>query len=661
VVPNGSRRAARIPLGAEFALAFTVGAASFGVMAVALASLEPRALVALIGAAGIVAVLAVERYWGIAYAVPAAIAVLVAYDWFVFPPTHPRAFPDSANLAGLLVYIAVAALVGELAAHATRRADVSEAARTELAEDHAALRRVATLVARGVAPHEVFDAVAAEVGVLLGVQRVCVVRYDGEDVEQLAGWSAPGYELSSLGRARLEGRTVTAEVLRTGRGARIDDYTTLNPFVHEHGIQSAVGAPIVVAGRLWGVILAWSMLRRLPDTTEDRLAEFTSLVAMAIANTTGREQLARLADEQAALRRVATVVARESSPAPVFAAVAEEVARLLGVEDTRVYRFDDGFVTVVAQHGEPGFDIPVGARAALGGENVGSQVQRTGRAARLDDYTKATGALADVAGKLGVRSAVGSPIVVEGRVWGAIIVASREDPLPPTTEERVGQFTELVATAISNVLARSAVAASRARIVAATDEERRRVVRDLHDGAQQRLVHTVITLKLARAALDDDKAGAPALVTEALHQAEGVMVELRELAHGILPSVLTWGGLGPGVEALASRMSLPVDVRVSVDRLGAEVEATGYFVVAEALTNVAKHARARRASVGADVTDGVLHIEVRDDGVGGARQDGSGLQGLADRLAVLSGCLRVQSPADGGTLVSAVIPVTGPS
>jgi signal transduction histidine kinase len=337
------------------------------------------------------------------------------------------------------------------------------------------------------------------------------------------------------------------------------------------------------------------------------------------------------------------------------------VARLLGVEDAKVCRYDeDGFVTLVAQYGEPGFSLPIGNRVALGGANVGSQVQRTGRVARLDDYAKATGPLADWAGTLSVRSAVGSPIVVEGRVWGAVIAASRNEPLPPSTEERIGQFTELVATAISNILARSAVAASRARIVAATDAERRRVVRDLHDGAQQRLVHTVITLKMARAALDDHGDGAPALVTEALHQAEGAMVELRELAHGILPSVLTWGGLRAGFEALASRMPVPVDVRASVDRLAGEVEATAYFVVAEALTNVAKHARARRASVTADMTDGTLRVEVRDDGVGGARQDGSGLQGLADRLAVLDGRLRVESPAEGGTLVSAAIPAADP-
>jgi signal transduction histidine kinase len=206
-------------------------------------------------------------------------------------------------------------------------------------------------------------------------------------------------------------------------------------------------------------------------------------------------------------------------------------------------------------------------------------------------------------------------------------------------------------------VSREEVAASRARIVAATDDERRRVVRDLHDGAQQRLVHTIITLKLARRAFQSEEADAPALVTEALGHAEQATAELRELAHGILPAVLTQGGLRAGVDALASRMPVPVHTDVSVGRLPAAVEATAYFVVAEMLTNVAKHARARRVAVTARVEDGTLRVQVRDDGIGGARPDRSGLIGLADRLAALDGRLRVESPAVGGTLLAADIPV----
>jgi signal transduction histidine kinase len=203
------------------------------------------------------------------------------------------------------------------------------------------------------------------------------------------------------------------------------------------------------------------------------------------------------------------------------------------------------------------------------------------------------------------------------------------------------------------------LAASRARIVKEADEERRRVVRDLHDGAQQRLVHTVITLKLAQRAVANNDEDSPALLTEALGNAEQAMAELRELAHGILPAALTQGGLRAGVDALASRMPVPVENGVSVERLPSAVEATAYFVVAEALTNVAKHAHARHAVVTARIVDRTLGVQVRDDGVGGARADGSGLLGLTDRLAALDGQLRVESPANGGTLVKAAIPLPG--
>jgi signal transduction histidine kinase len=232
-------------------------------------------------------------------------------------------------------------------------------------------------------------------------------------------------------------------------------------------------------------------------------------------------------------------------------------------------------------------------------------------------------------------------------------------PLPADTEARLASFTELVATAISNAEARTEVAASRARLVEATDDERRRVVRDLHDGAQQRLVHTILTLRLATDSLQNDEEGGAALVSDALEHAEQANAELRELAHGILPTVLSRGGLREGVDALASRMPVPVEVEVSVGRLPTAVEATAYFVVAEALTNVAKHAAAGHAEVTARVEDGALALEVRDDGVGGAQPDGTGLVGLADRLAALDGRLRINSPADGGTLVAATIPLHG--
>jgi len=203
------------------------------------------------------------------------------------------------------------------------------------------------------------------------------------------------------------------------------------------------------------------------------------------------------------------------------------------------------------------------------------------------------------------------------------------------------------------------VHASRARVLAAADEERRRVVRDLHDGAQQRLVQTVVTLKLALQGMQRGDDESESLVGQALEQAEQANAELRELVRGILPTVLTRGGLRAGVDALVARSPVPVDVDVLDGRLPRAVEATAYFVVAEALTNVAKHSRARGAEVSAAVDEGALHLVVRDDGVGGARRDGSGLLGLDDRVAALDGELRIATAADGGTLVMATIPVPG--
>ena len=370
-----------------------------------------------------------------------------------------------------------------------------------------------------------------------------------------------------------------------------------------------------------------------------------------------RDELARLAQEQAALRRVATLVARGAPPEELFPAVTEEVGRVLETEMANLGRYETDAVVIVGSVGE---HFPVGTRFTLGGKNIGALVFETGRSVRFDNYAEATGPGTDRVRGLGVRSAVGLPIFVEDRLWGVINVATtKAEPLPADTEARLGSFTELVAMAISNAQARTEVAASRVRIVASCVEERRRVVRDLHDGAQQRLVHTVITLKQARQALGTEETAGAALVTEGLDHAERALAELRELAHGILPAVLTSGGLRAGVDALASRMPLPVKNSVSVGRLSAVVEATAYFVVSEALTNVAKHARASHAEVMARIEDGTLAVKVRDDGMGGARPDGSGLVGLAHRLAALHGRLCVQSPADGGTLIAAAIPLAG--
>jgi PAS domain S-box-containing protein len=542
-----------------------------------------------------------------------------------------------------------------------------EASRDELArlaEEQAALRRVATLVAHGTSPEELFTTVVLEVERVFPAEHAILCRYEPGATMTIVAISKGLADSFPVG-SRWPLGNVSAVVFETGRPARIDSYADLSDpgaatAFREVGVRSAVGTPVVVDGRLWGVMTLAST-EPLPAATEARLVSFTELLATAIANAESRAGLARLAKEQAALRRVATLVARGTRPEELFTAVTEEIGRLLAVDLATMDRFEhDGTFVIVGTWGGGGKHPPVGSRWPLGGRNLGSRVFETGRPARIDNLAEAIGPLPEVIREAGIRSAVGTPILVEGRLWGLMAAASsQEQPLPPGTEARLASFTELVATAIANAEARTEVAASRARIVAATDEERRRVVRDLHDGAQQRLVTTTMSLKMAQGAVQGGDADVPALLAEALDHAEQATVELRELAHGILPGALTRGGLRAGVAALASRMPVPIDIDVTLGRLPAAVEATAYFVVAEALTNVAKHARAGRAEVTARIEHGTLAVHVRDDGVGGARPDGSGLLGLADRLAALDGKLRVDSPADSGTLVAAAIPLPG--
>jgi PAS domain S-box-containing protein len=556
----------------------------------------------------------------------------------------------------------------ELLAAAIANAE-SRAGLAQLAEEQAALRRVATLVARGAPPDELFAAVVEEVRRVLPADIAGLARYEPDrtcTVVAVAGWT--GDSIPTGHRWSLEGQNINTIVFDTGRPARIDSYANasgeLGAAARQYGVGSAVGTPVFVEGHLWGVMSTYSTLEQaMPADTEARLGSFTELVATAISNTDARMEAGRLAREQAALRRVATLVAEDVPASRLFPAVAEEVGKLLGADLAGVARYEsDHTVTVVATWDAAGEAPDVAARWPLEEGDLSTMVWRTGQSARMEGHGGVSPRLAGIREELGIRSSVASPIVVDGRPWGGLVVHSKQtEALPSDTEARLENFSGLVATAISNVQARSDLGASRARIVAATDEERRRVVRDLHDGAQQRLVHTIITLKLARRALRSEKEDLAPLLAEALEHAERATAELRELAHGILPAVLTHGGLRAGIDALASRTPVPVEIDVSVARLTGAVEATAYFVVAEALTNVAKHSRAGHAAVSAHIEDGVLCVQVRDDGIGGARPDGSGLLGLADRLAALDGHLRLESPPGGGTLVAAAIPLPASS
>jgi PAS domain S-box-containing protein len=535
----------------------------------------------------------------------------------------------------------------------------SRAALRRLAEEQAALQRVATLVARGVEPAEIFAAVSREVGRMFGSDLAVVGRWDPDGPSQLIlGLIRPmaGWDVGS--RMPLAETTAAAAVYRTGRSARTDAPAQNNRAVRELRAVSGVGCPVVVDGRPWGAITVASR-EPLPSDAEQRLEKFTELVATAVANATARQALRQLADEQAALRRVATLVAEGAPPSTVFDAVAAEMRGLLETDGLSVCRYEeDGELTIVAHRGAQAHQLPPGRRIRHDDpDSISATVRRTGRPARMDSYAHTQGHIGEVIDDLEYRSGVGVPIVVDGRVWGVTVANWTSEHPPSDTEQRMAQFGELLDTAIANADSRDQLTASRARLLTEADDARRRVVRDLHDGAQQRLVHTILTLRLAREALRRGEADAGSLVAEALDQAERGNADLRELAHGIHPGALTIGGLRGGVAAVVERLDLPVDLDVVGERLPPEIEASAYFVVAEALTNVVKHSQAARAEVTASVREGMLEIQVRDNGVGGAAPDGHGLLGMKDRVAALGGRLEIASAAGRGTCVAATLPL----
>jgi signal transduction histidine kinase len=535
----------------------------------------------------------------------------------------------------------------------------------ELAGEHAALRRVATLVARGEPPEQVFAAVVEEVGRLLPVDLANMCRYEpGRTETFVATWGTAGERFPVGSRWSLAGDNLGALVFGTGRPARLDRYDDrssgpLSVAARQAGIRSAVGAPILVEGALWGAIFAGSTREQpLPAGTEARLASFTELVATAIANADSRAALARLAEEQAALRRVATMVARGTPPEQVFAAVAEEVARLLPVDMAGLIRYDpDGTLTYVASWGKTADRTPVGSRWGGQGKNLGTVVFETGRSGRVESWAEATGPLAAAAREVGARSSVATPIMVEGRLWGVLGAGTTlEEPLPPDAEARLVSFGELVATAIANAESRAALVASRARIVAAADETRRRIQRDLHDGTQQQLVTLMLDLRQVQAAAPPEVAGDLSRIAE---QVTGVLDQVREISRGIHPAILSEGGLTLALKALARRSAVPVELDLRTGRrLPDQVEVAAYYVVSEALANAAKHARASAVHVELDTPDTAVRLAIRDDGIGGANPaNGSGLTGLRDRIEAVGGTFDVTSPAGGGTTLLIEIPV----
>jgi signal transduction histidine kinase len=402
-----------------------------------------------------------------------------------------------------------------------------------------------------------------------------------------------------------------------------------------------------------------------PDAAGDWLGLAVFLTTAAVVSQLAARmrqrgaEVGRLATEQLALRRVATLVAQGAPSSKVFETVTREVGRLSGADLARLERYEaDGTVTGVAGWSREGDrELAVGTRLALEGVSIAAMVRDAGGPVRVDSFARASGPIAQEARALGIRSSVGCPISLGGRVWGVIAASSRRDvPFPAGTESQIAEFTELVATAIANAESRAELAASRARIVASTDEARRRIERDLHDGVQQRLITIGLELQGVKAAPLSDQSS---LVSNLEDEVRAVLDQVREVSRGVHPVILSQGGLGPALRMLARRSALPVELEVgAAERLPEPVEVAAYYVVSEGLANAAKYSGASVVRVALAIRDGTLHLSVRDDGVGGADPTrGSGIVGLTDRVEALGGTLVVTSPPDEGTSIVLEMPV----
>jgi signal transduction histidine kinase len=569
-------------------------------------------------------------------------------------------------------------LVAAAIANAESRGELaaSEERARALAEEQSALRRVATLVAGAPASEQFFSTVAREVASVLNVPGVIIQRYEADGTSVTVG-EAFGSDLAGAKRFFAVGSrmppdpgSLAAQVFDTHRPARIDDFSalpgTIGDLARAAGLGSGCAGPIVVGGDLWGKMCVFSRTGIvLPVGTENRLHDFIELVATAIANYEARADLAaseararELANEQAALRRVATLVAQGASSDELFSAVAREVAGVIGIPVVGIRRYEaDGTFTVLGNAGDTPY--PVGSRWPIVDEGITGLILATGRPVRKDGWTSSLpGPHDDGLPKDVWNSSVGVPIVVEGSIWGFIGGTDKSGrTLPPDTEERLARFTELVATAVSNATTRTELLASRARLVSAADETRRRLERDLHDGIQQWLVALALRARKA--------AGLSAASESAVEELSGladdlvaVTDELREISRGIHPAILSDAGLDDALDALARRSAIRVDLDVSFQsRYDPTLEATVYYVAAESITNAVKHARASTVKVLGGRLNASIELEIKDDGVGGADpRRGTGLIGLKDRVETLGGTISFASPAGAGTTIRMKLP-----
>jgi PAS domain S-box-containing protein len=577
--------------------------------------------------------------------------------WIADAAEHPRPLPRSrvADAAGLR-----SAFAFPIRGGGEVLAVMEFFAATRAAPDEELLATVTSLgtqigqfVGRCRAERDVRESEARKTAIL-NAAFDCIVTMDGEGniVEVNAATETTfGYSAEDM-----VGRELAEIMIPPGK-LREDHRRGLRLYM-DTGASRIVGHPVeLTAMRADGSTFPVELAVTRPDLPGPAL--FCGYLRDVTERRRAERALQGMAEEQAALRRVATAVAAEVEPERLFSLIAEEVGRALDAGIGNILRYNgDGTALVMGVWSEGAGMIPVGTTLDLDGDTIAPTIWRTHRPARYDSLEGKTGALADQLRSTGIKAAVGAPVIFGGDLWGAVIISSEDAPFPPEAEFRVGDFADLAAQAIANAQAREELAASRVRIVEASDAERRRLERNLHDGAQQRLVATSLTVRMAARRLADDPT-AREMLDRAGDELIRALEELRELARGLHPAVLSDHGLRAAIEAVADRAPVPVTVDVPAgERLPETIEAAAYFVVCEALTNVAKYAHASEARVRVERSDGHAQVEVVDDGVGGADESGgSGLRGLADRVEALGGRLLVTSPVGQGTTVRARLPV----
>jgi PAS domain S-box-containing protein len=538
------------------------------------------------------------------------------------------------------------------------------------AAERAALQRVAALVAQGTRPDEVFAAVTAELRRLLSVAACMLARYEADgsttilsDAVDMGAGLEPGTVL--CWQPGTPGATIRESALPVANSDVAILPSPLRERVERLGVTESVKVPVIVDGQMWG-FLSVSWRDAAPPEVESRIARFTELVTMAINNADGRvrlrashERLAAYADEEAALRRVATAVAAGASTTAVFDTVTVELRTLLDIESAVLQRFeDDGTATVVAIRDPQGLiaaDGTIGSRVSTENGNLASRVRRSGRAELLGSYDDESSLAIPDLGGAGMMGAVGVPVKVAGRHWGMAAVAWRR-PVTLDLESRLAEFSELVSIAIDNADSRERLAASRLRVIAAADQARQRIERDLHDGVQQRLVTLALDL---RELSEHEHEIAPGDLQRIGKGLQVAMEELREIASGIHPLVLRQHGLERALRGLIRRAKISIRMKTRLcGRLPESVESASYYIISELVTNITKHAGVAAADLIIEAREDELFIGMRDDGVGGADSaKGTGLTGLRDRVEALGGTMEVDSPLGSGTSVRVRIPV----